>query len=85
MRRQEDSCENESVQTRGHEYVLDAEALPVQVLAFDIECTKEPLKFPQAERDAVFMISYMVDGQVRTLFSFFLFPFSFLLLDFLLF
>ena len=31
-----------------------------RVLAFDIECTKEPLKFPQAERDAIFMISYMV-------------------------
>ena len=36
-----------------------------RVLAFDIECTKEPLKFPQAERDEIFMISYMVDRQVR--------------------
>ena len=34
-----------------------------RVLAFDIECTKAPLKFPQAESDAVFMISYMVDGE----------------------
>jgi DNA polymerase epsilon subunit 1 len=34
-----------------------------RVLAFDIECTKEPLKFPQAERDSIFMISYMVDTQ----------------------
>ena len=40
-----------------------------RILAFDIECTKEALKFPQAERDQIFMISYMVDGQVgRTLY-----------------
>ena len=31
-----------------------------RILAFDIECTKEPLKFPQADRDQIFMISYMV-------------------------
>lgn len=30
------------------------------VLAFDIECTKAPLKFPNAEVDEIFMISYMV-------------------------
>ena len=29
-------------------------------LAFDIECTKQPLKFPTAELDEIFMISYMV-------------------------
>jgi len=29
-------------------------------LAFDIECTKAPLKFPSAEIDEIFMISYMV-------------------------
>ena len=34
-----------------------------RVLAFDIECTKAPLKFPNAEIDQVFMISYMFDGQ----------------------
>ena len=34
-----------------------------RVLAFDIECTKQPLKFPDAEHDQIFMISYMVDGQ----------------------
>jgi len=34
-----------------------------RVLAFDIECTKAPLKFPDANVDQVFMISYMVDGQ----------------------
>ena len=33
------------------------------MLAFDIECTKAPLKFPDAAVDQVFMISYMVDGQ----------------------
>ncbi|CAM9190271.1 unnamed protein product [Chrysoparadoxa australica] len=34
-----------------------------KVLAFDIECTKAPLKFPNSELDEVFMISYMFDGQ----------------------
>jgi DNA polymerase epsilon subunit 1 len=34
-----------------------------RVLAFDIECTKEPLKFPDANIDSIYMISYMVDGE----------------------
>ncbi|KAI9594971.1 hypothetical protein BDF19DRAFT_465848 [Syncephalis fuscata] len=33
------------------------------VLAFDIETTKLPLKFPDATIDCIMMISYMVDGQ----------------------
>lgn len=33
------------------------------VMAFDIETTKAPLKFPDAAVDQVMMISYMVDGQ----------------------
>ncbi|KAF9586291.1 DNA polymerase epsilon catalytic subunit [Lunasporangiospora selenospora] len=33
------------------------------VLAFDIETTKLPLKFPDATIDSVMMISYMIDGQ----------------------
>lgn len=33
------------------------------VLAFDIETTKLPLKFPDASFDSIMMISYMVDGQ----------------------
>ena len=33
------------------------------VLAYDIETTKLPLKFPDAEIDHVMMISYMVDQQ----------------------
>ncbi|EGX96367.1 DNA polymerase epsilon [Cordyceps militaris CM01] len=33
------------------------------VLAFDIETTKLPLKFPDATIDQVMMISYIVDGQ----------------------
>lgn len=33
------------------------------VLAFDIETTKLPLKFPDAVIDQIMMISYMVDGQ----------------------
>ncbi|CBQ70431.1 probable POL2-DNA polymerase epsilon, calytic subunit A [Sporisorium reilianum SRZ2] len=32
------------------------------VMAFDIETTKQPLKFPDAETDAIMMISYMIDG-----------------------
>ena len=32
-------------------------------LAFDIECTKAPLKFPDANFDSIYMISYMVNGQ----------------------
>lgn len=34
------------------------------VLAFDIETTKLPLKFPDATIDQIMMISYMIDGQV---------------------
>ncbi|KAG2471169.1 DPOE1 polymerase, partial [Polypterus senegalus] len=33
------------------------------VLAFDIETTKLPLKFPDAETDQIMMISYMIDAQ----------------------
>lgn len=33
------------------------------VFAFDIECEKSPLKFPNAEVDRIYMISYMVSGQ----------------------
>ena len=33
-----------------------------KVLAFDIETSKAPLKFPDASRDFVMMISYMIDG-----------------------
>lgn len=39
-----------------------APADPV-ILAFDIETTKAPLKFPDAAVDQVMMISYMVDGE----------------------
>jgi len=34
------------------------------VLAFDIETSKSPLKFPDATIDSIMMISYMIDGQV---------------------
>lgn len=33
-------------------------------MAFDIETTKLPLKFPDAQSDQIMMISYMIDGQV---------------------
>ena len=47
---------------------LEALAVPPnvhapRVCAFDIECTKAPLKFPDAATDSVYMISYMTDGQ----------------------
>ncbi|KAF2353056.1 DNA-directed DNA polymerase family B exonuclease domain [Trinorchestia longiramus] len=35
------------------------------VLAYDIETTKLPLKFPDSASDQIMMISYMIDGQVR--------------------
>ena len=39
------------------------------VLAFDIETTKLPLKFPDAQIDSVMMISYMIDGQVNSVYA----------------
>ncbi|KAK7210283.1 hypothetical protein V2G26_017461 [Clonostachys chloroleuca] len=43
----------------------ESRSLPAEpvVLAFDIETTKMPLKFPDAATDQVMMISYMIDGQ----------------------
>ena len=32
-------------------------------MAFDIETTKLPLKFPDAQTDNIMMISYMIDGE----------------------
>lgn len=32
-------------------------------MAFDIETSKAPLKFPDQQVDQIMMISYMVDGQ----------------------
>lgn len=33
------------------------------IFAYDIETTKLPLKFPDAQNDQIMMISYMIDGQ----------------------
>ncbi|CEF64463.1 DNA polymerase epsilon catalytic subunit A [Strongyloides ratti] len=44
---------------RNYDIIEPAE--PV-VLAFDIETTKMPLKFPDSEFDQIMMISYMIDG-----------------------
>ncbi|KAG0164792.1 DNA polymerase epsilon catalytic subunit [Apophysomyces sp. BC1034] len=46
--------------TRRPDLVQRAE--PV-ILAFDIETTKLPLKFPDAAIDSIMMISYMIDGR----------------------
>lgn len=35
----------------------------LRVMAFDIECTKAPLMFPDVMTDRIMMISYIVDGQ----------------------
>lgn len=35
----------------------------LKTCAFDIETTKEPLRFPDAETDSIIMISLMIDGQ----------------------
>ena len=35
---------------------------PLTVLAFDIETTKLPLKFPDSRIDSIMLISYMIDG-----------------------
>jgi len=35
----------------------------LRVMAFDIECTKQPLKFPDVQFDQIMMISYIIDGQ----------------------
>ena len=34
------------------------------MLAYDIETTKLPLKFPDPTIDCIMMISYMIDAQV---------------------
>jgi len=34
-----------------------------RILAWDIECTKAPLKFPVPDVDHIYMISWMLDGQ----------------------
>lgn len=35
----------------------------LRILAFDLETFKQPLKFPDKEKDPIMMISYMIDGQ----------------------
>ncbi|CBZ50569.1 DNA polymerase, related [Neospora caninum Liverpool] len=40
-----------------------ATAPPLRVLAWDIECSKQPLKFPDSNTDHVILISYMFNGQ----------------------
>ena len=52
----------EGVTSLTHRKDLEERA-EVRVCAFDIETTKQPLKFPDPSSDVVMMISYMVDGQ----------------------
>jgi hypothetical protein len=54
-------------QGRKHSNILwlkeKKDAPPLKKMAFDIETTKPPLKFPNAQSDNIMMISYMLDGQ----------------------
>ncbi|XP_017892120.1 DNA polymerase epsilon catalytic subunit A [Ceratina calcarata] len=58
-----------TVRTRGHEIPIITKREDIVeppdpiVLAYDIETTKLPLKFPDADTDQIMMISYMIDGQ----------------------
>ncbi|KOC70592.1 DNA polymerase epsilon catalytic subunit A [Habropoda laboriosa] len=58
-----------SVRTRGSEVPIITKRDDIIeppdpiVLAYDIETTKLPLKFPDANTDQIMMISYMIDGQ----------------------
>ncbi|KAL4450230.1 hypothetical protein ABPG77_010899 [Micractinium sp. CCAP 211/92] len=57
-----------TVKAKGGKVALERRADLLQraeprICAFDIETTKLPLQFPNAEYDQVFMISYMVDRQ----------------------
>ena len=36
---------------------------PLRIFAFDIETTKQELKFPDSKFDQVMMISYIIDGK----------------------
>ncbi|XP_077483057.1 DNA polymerase epsilon catalytic subunit 1 isoform X2 [Amblyomma americanum] len=52
---------NEAPEIKKREDILQVP--DVTVLAYDIETTKLPLKFPDAASDQIMMISYMIDGQ----------------------
>ncbi|KAJ1873410.1 DNA polymerase epsilon catalytic subunit, partial [Coemansia sp. S17] len=57
-----DVCSEAGEISLAHRSDLVQRADPI-VLAFDIETTKLPLKFPDANIDMIMMISYMIDGQ----------------------
>lgn len=49
------------IQVKRQEHIL-TQSNP-KVFAFDIETSKAPLKFPNAEIDSIYMISIMIDGR----------------------
>ena len=55
------NVDNEKVGMIKREELVER-AEPV-IMAFDIETTKQPLKFPDVKIDMIIMISYMIDGQ----------------------
>ena len=55
------SSEGGIIQVKRQEHIL-TQSNP-KVFAFDIETSKAPLKFPNAEVDSIYMISIMIDGK----------------------
>lgn len=55
------SSERGTIQVKRQQHIL-SQADP-KVFAFDIETSKAPLKFPNAEVDSIYMISIMIDGR----------------------
>jgi DNA polymerase epsilon subunit 1 len=55
-------CKNGFVMSIENEPTL-LETPELGILAFDIETTKQPLKFPDSEIDEIMLISYVVDGE----------------------
>lgn len=57
-----------NVTVKSHDVIMEEDtgtiafADPI-ILAFDIETTKAPLKFPDSKVDQIMMISYMIDGE----------------------
>lgn len=55
------SSENNLIHLHRQEHILTPSN--PKVFAFDIETSKAPLKFPDASKDAIYMISIMIDGR----------------------
>lgn len=57
------SVEVEDKMVKNIEVFSGQRAMPeMKILAYDIETSKDPLKFPDAEKDEIMMISLMYEG-----------------------